>query len=156
MNGYPGKTFQPTRAISRVEATAVVVRALGLEDLARQMQNQSVGFLDYQNIPKWANGYVNVASTVAKTRTGKVIVGYPSNFFLPLNPLRRDEAALTVQRLIDKETTRRVAVSGQLAPGASVTINGQNVDSNDDGEFSFVIEQNTAEPTSIAVLGNLR
>ncbi|HEX8551236.1 MAG TPA: S-layer homology domain-containing protein [Abditibacteriaceae bacterium] len=156
MNGYPGKTFQPTRAISRVEATAVVVRALGLEDLARQMQNQSVGFLDYQNIPKWANGYVNVASTVAKTRTGKVIVGYPSNFFLPLNPLRRDEAALTVQRLIDKETTRRVAVSGQLAPGASVTINGQNVESNDDGEFSFVIEQNTAEPTSIAVLGNLR
>ena len=156
MKGYPGKTFQPTRAISRVEATAVVVRALGLEDLARQMQNQSVGFLDYQNIPKWANGYVNVASTVAKTRTGKVIVGYPSNFFLPLSPLRRDEAALTVQRLIDKETNRRVAVSGQLSPGATLTINSQNIEVNDDGQFSIFIDQNTAEPTTLTVLGNLR
>lgn len=156
MKGYPGKTFQPTRAISRVEATAVVVRALGLEDLARQMQNQSVGFLDYQNIPKWANGYVNVASTVAKTRTGKVIVGYPSNFFLPLSPLRRDEAALTVQRLIDKETNRRVAVSGQLSPGATLTINSQNIEVNDDGQFSIFIDQNTAELTTLTVLGNLR
>jgi uncharacterized repeat protein (TIGR01451 family) len=156
MKGYPGKTFQPTRAISRVEATAVVVRALGLEDLARQMQNQSVGFLDYQNIPRWANGYVNVASTVAKTRTGKVIVGYPSNFFLPLNPLRRDEAALTVQRLIDKETNRRVAVTGQLAPGARLQINGKDVEANDEGQFSVFIEQNTAEPTTLTVLGNNR
>ncbi|HEX8833935.1 MAG TPA: S-layer homology domain-containing protein [Abditibacteriaceae bacterium] len=153
MIGYPGKLFEPQRPISRVEATAVVVRALGLEDMARQMMNQSVGFLDYQNIPKWASGYVNVASTVAKTQTGKLIVGYPSNFFLPMKSLRRDEAALIVQRLIDKETNRRVAVSGQLAPGASVTINSRTVEANDQGEFSFVIEQNTAEPTTVAVIG---
>jgi hypothetical protein len=99
---------------------------------------------------------VNVASTVAKTRTGKVIVGYPSNFFLPLSPLRRDEAALTVQRLIDEETNRRVAVSGQLSPGATLTINSQNIEVNDDGQFSLYIDQNTAEPTTLTVLGNTR
>ena len=156
IKGYTDKTFQPTRSISRVEATAVVVRALGLEDAARQQMDKSVGFLDYQNIPKWANGYVNVASTVAKTKTGRVIVGYPSNFFLPLSPLRRDEAALTVRRLIDKETSRRVAVTGQLSPGATLQINGENVEANDEGQFTLYIDQNTAEPTTLTVLGNNR
>jgi uncharacterized repeat protein (TIGR01451 family) len=156
MIGYPDKTFRPNSPISRVEATAVVVRALGLEELAKQSKNQSVGFLDYQNIPAWAMGYVNVASTIAKSRTGKLIVGYPSNFFLPLKSLRRDEAALIAQRFIDKETNRRVSVSGQLAPGATVTINSQTVEANDQGQFSFVIEQNTAEPTTLTVLGNTR
>ena len=108
VKGYPDKSFKPDSAISRVEATAVIVRALGLEDMARARQNESVGFLDYQNIPAWATGYVNVASTVAKTKNGRLIVGYPSNFFLPLKELRRDEAALIVERLIDKETNRRI------------------------------------------------
>lgn len=156
IKGYTDKTFKPLNSISRVEATAVVVRALGLEDAARQQMDKSVGFLDYQNIPKWANGYVNVASTVAKTKTGKVIVGYPSNFFLPLSPLRRDEAALTVQRLIDKETSRRVAVTGQLSPGATLQINGESVEANDEGQFTLYIDQNTAEPTTLTVLGNTR
>lgn len=153
MIGYPGKVFQPNRAISRVEATAVVVRALGLEDMAKSRMKENVGFLDAQNIPAWANGYVNVATTVAKTQAGRLIVGYPSNFFLPTKELRRDEAALIVQRLIDKETNRRVTVSGQLAPGAVVTINSRTVEANDSGQFSFVLEQNTAEPTTVAVLG---
>lgn len=151
MIGMPGNRFEPSRSINRVEATAVVVRALGLEDLARQMQNQSVNFLDEQNIPTWAKGYVNVAATVAKTAGGKLIVGYPSNFYLPLKPLRRDEAALIVQRLIDKETNRRVAVSGAMVPGATITINGRSVEGDDSGRFQFVIEQNTTEPSVISV-----
>ncbi len=151
MIGIGGNRFEPMRSIKRVEATAVVVRALGLEDLARQMQNQSVNFLDEQNIPAWAKGYVNVAATVAKTAGGKLIVGYPSNFYLPLKPLRRDEAALIVQRLIDKETNRRVAVSGAMVPGATITINGRSVEGDDSGRFQFVIEQNTTEPSVISV-----
>jgi hypothetical protein len=152
IKGYPGRKFLPYKSISRVEATAVVVRALGLEDLARQAANKDVGFLDYQDIPKWAVGYVNVASTVAKSAGGRLIVGYPSNFFQPNKNLRRDEAALIVQRLIDKETNRRVSVSGQLAPGAIVTINNRTVEAADDGGFSFVIEQNTTDPVTMTVL----
>jgi hypothetical protein len=152
IKGYPGRKFRPYKSISRVEATAVVVRALGLEDLAKQVGNKDVGFLDYQDIPNWAVGYVNVATTVAKSAGGRLIVGYPSNFFLPNKSLRRDEAALIVQRLIDKETNRRVTVSGQLAPGAIVTINSRTVEAADDGSFSFVIEQNTNDPMSVAVL----
>jgi hypothetical protein len=150
--GYPDKKFKPDSPISRVEATAVIVRALGLEDMARARMKESVGFLDYQSIPAWATGYVNVASTVAKTKNGRLIVGYPSNFFMPLKELRRDEAALIVERLIDKETNRRIPVSGQSAPGAVVTINSHTVETNDQGQFAFVLDQNSAEPTTVAVL----
>ncbi|MDF2439289.1 MAG: hypothetical protein JWN98_273 [Abditibacteriota bacterium] len=151
VKGYPGRLFRPYKSISRVEATAMVVRALGLEDLAKRAGNKDVGFLDYQDIPNWAIGYVNVASTVAKTQGGRLIMGYPSNLFMPNKNLRRDEAALIVQRLIDKETNRRVSVSGQLAPGAIVTINNRTVEAQDDGQFSFVIEQNS-DPVTVAVL----
>ncbi len=149
--GYPNGMFRPEKAISRVEATAVVVRALGLEDLAKSAMSQDVGFLDYQDIPNWATGYVNVASTVAKSAGGRLIVGYPSNFFLPNKSLRRDEAALIVQRLIDKDANRRVPVSGAMVPGAVVTINNRTVEAGDNGQFQFVIEQ-SGEPTSISVV----
>ncbi len=149
--GYPNGMFRPDKPISRVEATAVVVRALGLEDLAKSAMSQDVGFLDYQDIPNWATGYVNVASTVAKSAGGRLIVGYPSNFFLPNKSLRRDEAALIVQRLIDKDANRRVPVSGAMVPGAVVTINNRTVEAGDNGQFQFVIEQ-SGEPTSISVV----
>ena len=149
--GYPNGMFRPEIPISRVEATAVVVRALGLEDLAKSAMNQDVGFLDYQDIPSWAVGYVNVASTVAKSAGGRLIVGYPSNFYRPLKSLRRDEAALIVQRLIDKDANRRVPVSGAMVPGAVVTINNRTVEASDNGQFQFVIEQ-SGEPTSISVV----
>jgi hypothetical protein len=153
MIGVGNNMFEPSRSINRVEATAVVVRALGLEDLAKRSTQQDIGFLDENRIPNWGKGYVFVASSLARTAGGKLIVGYPSNFFLPLKPLRRDEAALIVQRLIDKETNRRVTISGMMVPGALVQINGKNVEAKDDGSFEFTIVQNTAEPTSVAVLG---
>src|SRR5205823_2708979 len=112
---------------------------------------KDAAFLDYQTIPSWAVGYVNVASTIAKTSRGKaVIVGYPANVFKAMKPLRRDEAALITQRLIDKETTRTVKVSGQLMPGTTVSINGHAVQPNEDGDFSFEISQNTSEPMTVA------
>lgn len=151
--GYENKTFKPTKSISRVEATAIVVRALGLEDLAKEWANKDVGFLDYQNIEKWARGYVNVASTVAKTGTGKPIMrGKPTNLFEPNRNLRRDEAALIVQRLIDRESNRRVNVSGAIVPGATVTINSKAVEADDNGLFAFSVETNSAAPVTVAVI----
>ena len=133
-----------------------MVRAIGLEDFAKRVGKKDSGFLDDHLISNWAKGYVYVASSVAKTSSGKLIVGYPSNFYMPKNPLRRDEAAMVVQRLVDKETNRKLYVSGQMVPGATVTINGRNVQAADDGQFSFVIEQNNADPMSVAVIDRRR
>jgi hypothetical protein len=158
VRGYPNGTFRPTKPVTRVEATAIVVRALGLEDLARSQANVDGGFLDYQDIPKWAVGYVNVATMAANAKSAgnKLIVGYPSNFFLPMKSLRRDEAALIVQRLIDKDANRRITVSGAMMPGAVVTINNSTVEAADDGAFSFIIEQDSAAPITVAVTDSRR
>ncbi len=151
--GFPDKTFRPRTPISRIEASAIVVRALGLEDLAKEWNNKDVGFLDYQNVPAWGKGYANIVSTVAKTATGKAMVqGNPSNFFMPERDLRRDEAALIVQRLIDRETTRRITVSGAMVPGATVTINSRAVEADDQGQFAFSIDTSNAVPTTVAVI----
>lgn len=151
--GFPDKTFRPRTPISRIEATAIVVRALGLEDLAKEWEDKEVGFLDYQNIPKWGKKYVNVATVVAKTASGKSMMrGKPNNFFEPEKELRRDEAALIVQRLIDRETTRRITVSGAMVPGATVTINSRAVEADAQGQFAFAFDANTSVPTTVAVI----
>jgi uncharacterized repeat protein (TIGR01451 family) len=151
--GFPDKTFRPRTPISRIEATAIVVRALGLEDLAKEWNDKEVGFLDYQNIPQWGKKYVNVATVVAKTNSGKSVMrGKPNNFFEPEKELRRDEAALIVQRLIDRETTRRITVSGAMVPGATVTINSRAVEANAQGQFAFSFDSNTSVPTTVAVI----
>jgi uncharacterized repeat protein (TIGR01451 family) len=151
--GFPDKTFRPATPISRIEATAIVVRALGLEDLAKEWNNKNVPFLDYQDIQPWGRGYVTVASTIAKTASGRPIMrGKPSNFFLPEQNLRRDEAALIVQRLIDRDTTRRITVSGAMVPGTTVTINSRAVQADDQGQFAFSIDTSTSQPTTVAVL----
>ncbi|RYG40484.1 S-layer homology domain-containing protein, partial [bacterium] len=151
--GFPDKTFRPRTPISRIEATAIVVRALGLEDLAKEWDDKEVGFLDYQNIPKWGKKYVNVATVVAKTTSGKSMMrGKPNNFFEPEKELRRDEAALIVQRLIDRETTRRITVSGAMVPGATVTINSRAVEADSQGQFAFSFDSNTSVPTTVAVI----
>ncbi len=150
VHGYPDKTFHPAQSISRVEATVIAMRALGLEDLARSLATKDVGFLDYQDIPAWAVGHVNAA--VLSQAGGHIIKGYPSNFFLPMKPLNRAEAAMIVERLIDKDANKRITVSGAMVPGAVVTINNRTVEAADDGAFQFVIEQDNTNPITIAVI----
>ena len=151
--GFPDKTFRPKQPISRVEATAIVVRALGFSDLAREWGDKDVGFEDYATIPKWARGAVNVATTVAKTANGKTIMrGTKENQFQPMSDLRRDQAALIVQRLIDRETTRRVSISGAIAPGAKVTINSRQIEADGNGKFAFSFDLTTSVPITVAVL----
>ena len=156
IQGYPDKEFRPAFPINREEATAVIVRAIGLEDMAKRVGQKDSGFLDDHLISKWAKGYVYVASAVAKTSSGQLIVGYPSNEYQPLKSMRRNEAALIVQRLVDKETNRKLYVSGQMVPGTVLSINQRVVKANDDGSFSFFIEQNSAALTSVAVIDRRR
>lgn len=155
LKGIPDGRFLPREPISRVEATAIVVRALGLEDLTKEWAGRTSGFLDSEKIPTWAERYVNVATMVAKTSSGKPMMrgGY-DNLFHPESNLRRDEAALIVQRLIDRETTRRITVSGAMVPGTLVTLNSRTIEADDSGQFAFSFDANTAQHTTLVVLNN--
>lgn len=151
--GFPDKTFRPLQSISRVEATAIVVRALGLSDAALKWADKDVGFLDYADIPVWARGDVNVATTIAKTGSGNSIMrGTTDNRFEPRSDLTRAQAAQIVSRLIDRETTRHLTISGSIVPGAVVSINSRPVSADSTGQFSFSLDMMTSTPTTLSVV----
>ncbi len=151
--GFPDRTFRPRKPVSRVEAAAIVVRALGLSGAAKEWADKNVGFEDYEKIPAWGNGPVNAVTMLTKTNTGQPIMrGTKDNKFDPNSALRRDQAALVVQRIIDRETTRSISVSGAITPGAVVTINSKPVQADSQGHFGFSFDLNTAVPTTVAVV----
>ena len=151
--GFPDRTFRPRNPVSRVEAAAIVVRALGLSDAAKEWADKNVGFEDYDKIPAWGNGPINAVTMLTKTNIGQPIMrGTKGNKFDPNSALRRDQAALVVQRIIDRETTRSITVSGAITPGAVVTINSKPIQADGQGRFGFSFDLNTAVPTTVAVV----
>ncbi len=153
LRGFPDRTFRPRNPVSRVEAAAIVVRALGLSGAAKEWADKNVGFEDYEKIPAWANGQVNAVTMLTKTSTGQPIMrGTQDNKFDPNSALRRDQAALVVQRIIDRETTRTITVSGAITPGAVVSINSKPIEADGQGRFGFSFDLNTSVPTTVAVV----
>lgn len=153
LRGFPDRTFRPLNPVSRVEAAAIVVRALGLTEAAKEWADKNVGFEDYEEIPNWANGPVAAVTMLTKTSTGQPIMrGTKDNKFDPNSALRRDQAALVVQRIIDRETTRSITVSGAITPGAVVSINSKPIEADGQGRFGFSFDLNTAVPTTVAVV----
>jgi len=152
VKGYPDGTFRAQRNLSRVEATAVVVRALGQEEQAQKFAGRDVGFVDANEIPLWATGYVAVASMTAPKAGNQLIVGYPGNTFLPQNPIRRTEAAAIVSRFVDRNMKRLQIVSGALSAGATLTINGKAIRADAQGQFRVPIDVEPNQLTTIAVL----
>lgn len=135
VKGYPGGMFRPSEPIRRVENTVLVVRAAGLSAEAEAQMNAELGFADQQDIPRWAVGYVAVATDVNNTSGSKLLVGYADNRFLPDQNLNRAEAATILERLIDREAPTAVTASGLVAAGHQVKIDGRTVATGDNGRF---------------------
>lgn len=152
VRGYPDGTFRPHRELNRAEATAIVVRALGMEAQAQKRAHDDVGFLDQQEIPEWARGYVAVASTEAPKSGGQLIIGYPGNTFQPRNPIRRAEAAAMIERFIDRDVRLETTVAGVLTPGASLTLNGRVIKGGPHGQFRETISLVPNAMNTIAVM----
>ncbi|MCC7492026.1 MAG: S-layer homology domain-containing protein [Fimbriimonadaceae bacterium] len=135
VKGYPGNLFDPAAPIRRVENTMLVVRAVGLTAAAEQRMNESLGFADAADIPKWAVGYVAVATTNGGAAEGRLLVGYADNRFLPQQNLTRAEAAMVLERLLDREGPHEIMASGRISRGHAVSISGQEVKADAGGRF---------------------
>ncbi len=135
VQGYPGGRFNPNVPIRRVENTVLVVRAAGLGPEAEQRCNEALGFSDAASIPRWAVGYVAVATTNGGTAEGRLLVGYVDNRFLPNQNLTRGEAALVLERLLDRDSRSPLPVSGRVAKGHTLTIDGRPVSVTNNGRF---------------------
>lgn len=135
--GYPDGTFKPKRELTRAEAAALVVRALGLEESAKKAGDVPTPFEDDESIPKWARGYVVVAATEAPKASGSLIIGYPGKQFKPQRSISRAEAATMMTRFLDRDVERKIAVVGAVAPGVKLNINGKEIGS---GQFKEELE----------------
>ncbi len=90
--GYPmfiGKVFRPDNLITREEMATALMRAFEL----KLEEEQSLSFLDREEISEWALEYVEVGVQ------HEIILGYPDNTFKPSDYITRAEAFTMICKL---------------------------------------------------------
>lgn len=95
MTGYEDGTFKPGNQITRAEFAALVVRALGQEEVAK-MANASSTFSDVP-AKAWYTGYVNVAASL------KIVNGMGDGSFAPNAPVTYEQAVTMIMRALGYE-----------------------------------------------------
>ncbi|MCL6451692.1 MAG: S-layer homology domain-containing protein [Acetobacteraceae bacterium] len=88
VKGYNDGTFQPGRAVSRLEAVVMLVRIVGLEQQARSRTSIPASFSNPDFVPDWARGYVAVAVEQG------IIAGPDLTAFRGADPATRLECAV--------------------------------------------------------------
>ena len=91
--GYPmllGKVFKPNNLITREEMATALMRAFEL----KLEENQSLNFIDSEEISDWAVEFVKVGVQQ------EIILGYPDNTFKPAENITRAEAFTMICKLL--------------------------------------------------------
>ncbi|NLK01057.1 MAG: S-layer homology domain-containing protein [Clostridia bacterium] len=85
--------FSPESPLTRAQAVATFIRALGFEHLAPPMYSRT-GFADDGRIPDWARGAVHVASDIG------LVGGDRYGYFHPNQEMTRAEGASLINRFV--------------------------------------------------------
>ncbi|KAB3531866.1 S-layer homology domain-containing protein [Alkaliphilus serpentinus] len=93
MNGKGHGRFYPNDSLTKAEATVVLIRLLGFEDLA-PIQQYSTGFSDDSQLPNWGKDCVYVAKELG-------LVQGSGNYFYPNKALTKAEAVTMLTNLIN-------------------------------------------------------
>ncbi len=88
-----GDYFKPKASLTRVQATAILIRALGMEGRAPSPGYQT-RFLDDSQIESWAKDSVYMGSELG-------LIQGSNHYFLPYNPLTRAQASALIIRFLD-------------------------------------------------------
>lgn len=88
------KFFYPETPIKRSEAIQMMVRSLGLQDLAPAPPYKT-HYVDDEAIPNWAKDSIYMANEIG------LITGYDDGTIRPNNFVSRGEAAVFIEKLID-------------------------------------------------------
>ncbi len=100
VNGMGNGTFEPDRAITRQEAAVLLCNLAALLDRDTEVREVS-RFNDDSTIGDWAKDSVyKICGIVSRSGDG-VMVGTGNNNFSPLLPYTREQAAVTVYRLLN-------------------------------------------------------
>lgn len=129
-----GKAFQGKKPATRLEATIMLIRALGIEDQAKAMDGSSLTFADKPAIPASLAGYVALA-------VEKGIITGISNTFQPNKPVTRAEMAAMIDRAMGDTTPQPQpgTVAGTLV---SATVNSVTIKKADNTQATYVLADN--------------
>lgn len=94
MKGQGSGQFLPTRPLSRAEAISVMIRALGIQEVAPSLPYDT-HYTDDRNIPAWAKDSIYMASKI------HIVNGYPDGSVRPLSLMTRAEAAVMLDALVE-------------------------------------------------------
>ncbi|KAB7707644.1 S-layer homology domain-containing protein [Bacillus aerolatus] len=92
--GVSATKFMPEGPLTRAQAVAILVRALGLENRAPTPGYQT-GYADNNSIPKWAKDSVYVATEIG------LVYGDGRNRFNPYQEMTRAEASAMIIRFLN-------------------------------------------------------
>ena len=129
VEGDPDGTFQPDRAVTRAEMTAMIIRALGSENAANSMAGRDTVFSDVDH-NHWAAGYVAVANTT----NPMFIQGMGDGTFAPDATVTYAQAITMLVRAVGYESWANQTAwpNGYLAQAGTLNItDGFAVVSND-------------------------
>jgi hypothetical protein len=86
--------FHPEDTVNRMELTAMIIRAMGLEDSANSYTPDALRFEDTLSFPDWAKNYIAYAVKLG------VVTGMPDNTFRPALEAGRAQAVVAVERML--------------------------------------------------------
>lgn len=94
MLGEGNNQFLPTRPLTRAEAVTILIRAIGIQEIAPALPYDT-GFNDDYEIPIWSKDAFYMA------RETGIVKGYPDGTIRPLQLMTRAEAAKMLSDFID-------------------------------------------------------
>jgi len=90
-----GDNYEPNKNITRIEMAKMIVRAVGLDERAKELAGQKTKFNDDNTIKSEDKGYIIIASE------NGIINGYPDNTFKPNGEATRAEASQMIVNMFD-------------------------------------------------------
>jgi len=117
MIGDDQGNFNPDKTITRAEATAVIVRAKGLEDAAAGAK----GATPFKDVAAdhWASGYINIAAQ------SEIVNGYGDGNFGPEDPVTYDQIVKLIVAALGY--TPKAIVNGGYPTGYLVIASQQGI-----------------------------
>ena len=107
-NEYKDDKFLPDKKITRVEMAKMIVRALDLDEKAKEYNGKYTGFADNEDMKDENKGYINMAAQY------KIISGYDDKTFKPTGEATRAEASTMIKNFLDRKDNKEEIVIKDL------------------------------------------
>lgn len=143
---YPNSCYQPNTDITRREIAIMLVRAMGLNEMAINASGQDTGFADQMQMNSYDTGYILLA------KQHGLIGGYEDNTFRPEYYATRAESSVMIIRMLGLADA---ATDNNAQTGNTPTVDANNnqtvagsIDQGNQNNVAFTIGNISSSKTS--------